>query len=137
MTLHAQIHPSTHTQATRTSRLAVASFVLGVLGIHGVLGILSFGHGFPGSFLPSMPGFSFPHSGLTDVVGPILALVFGYTAKHRIGRAGGTLRGRGLAIAGIILGGIVVAAFWLVVIMIVVLVLHDGGLGGSWGSLAG
>jgi Domain of unknown function (DUF4190) len=135
MTLHAHVHPSTYTKATRTSRLAVASLALGVLGIHGVLGILSFGHGVPGSFLPSMQGFSFPLSGLSDVVGPILALVFGYTAKDRIGRSGGTLRGRGLAIAGIVLGWIVVGAFWLVVIVTVILVAHDGGLGGSWGSL--
>jgi hypothetical protein len=122
MTLHAQVHPSTYTQATRTSRLAVASLVLGVLGIHAVLGILSFVHGVLGilSFLPSMQGFSFPLSGLTDVVGPILALVFGYTAKDRIGRSGGTLRGRGLAIAGIVLGWIVVGAFALVVIVFVI-----------------
>jgi hypothetical protein len=111
--------------------------VLGVLGIHGVLGILSFVHGFLGilSFLQSMQGFSFPLSGLTDVVGPILALVFGYTATDRIGRSGGTLRGRGLAIAGIVLGWIVVGAFVLLVIVTVILVVHDGGLGGSWGSL--
>jgi len=82
-----------------------------------------------------MQGLSIPHSGLTDVVGPILALVYGYSAQDRIGRSRGTLRGRGLAIAGIVLGWIVVGAFVLLVIVTVILVAHDGGIGGSWGSL--
>ena len=37
-------------------------------------------------------------------VGSILALIFGYVAKGQIDAAGGTQGGRGMAIAGIVLG---------------------------------
>ena len=37
-------------------------------------------------------------------IGSILALVFGYVAKNQIDRSGGRQEGRGLAIAGIVLG---------------------------------
>jgi Domain of unknown function (DUF4190) len=42
-------------------------------------------------------------------IGSILALVFGYIAKSQIDRSGGTQSGRGMAIAGIVLGWIGVA----------------------------
>jgi hypothetical protein len=42
-------------------------------------------------------------------IGSILALVFGYVAKSQIDRSGGTQSGRGMAIAGIVLGWIGVA----------------------------
>jgi hypothetical protein len=38
------------------------------------------------------------------IVGHILALVFGYRAKREIDASGGTQDGRGMAIAGIVLG---------------------------------
>ena len=38
-------------------------------------------------------------------IGSILALVFGYQAKGQIERSGGRESGRGMAIAGIVLGG--------------------------------
>lgn len=52
------------------------------------------------------------------IIGPILALVFGYIAKGQIDRSGGTQGGRGFAIAGIVLGwigivwGLLIVAFY-------------------------
>jgi hypothetical protein len=43
-------------------------------------------------------------------IGSILALVFGYVAKKQIDESGGRQSGRGMAIAGIVLGWIGVAA---------------------------
>jgi hypothetical protein len=50
-------------------------------------------------------------------VGSILALVFGYIAKGQIDRSGGTQSGRGMAIAGIVLGWIGVGVLILVIIL--------------------
>lgn len=78
--------------AARTSGMAVASLVLGIVSF------FCFG------FL---------------VVVPILAIVFGHLALDRIAQSGGGVKGRGLAIAGAVLGWIfivpaVIAAFaWL------------------------
>jgi hypothetical protein len=48
-------------------------------------------------------------------VGSILALIFGYVAKSQIDASGGTQQGRGIAVAGIVLGwvgvGLVILAF--------------------------
>ncbi len=70
---------------------AIASFVLGLVGI-----------------------FVFP------LVGSILALIFGYIARSEIDRSQGGQTGRGLAIAGIVLGWVGVA---FVVVLFVILVL--------------
>ncbi len=56
-------------------------------------------------------------------VGSVLALIFGYIAKSQIDRAGGSQSGRGLAIAGIVLG-------W-VGIGLLVLTLALGALGSA------
>jgi hypothetical protein len=61
--------------------MAVASMVLGILGMVGMVWIIS----------------------------PILALVFGYIAKGQIDRSGGFQEGRGMAIAGIVLGWVGIA----------------------------
>ena len=50
-------------------------------------------------------------------IGSILALVFGYVAKGQIDRAAGRQTGRGMAIAGIVLGWIGVATLALVVVL--------------------
>lgn len=50
-------------------------------------------------------------------VGSILALVFGYMAKGQIDRSGGQETGRGLAIAGIVLGWIGVGGLILILIV--------------------
>lgn len=48
-------------------------------------------------------------------VGSILALVFGYIAKSQVDGAGGAQGGRGLAIAGIVLGWVGVGTLLLVI----------------------
>src|SRR6516165_1855100 len=59
---------------TRTNGFAVASLVLGIAQL------------------------------FVCIIGTILALVFGYIARNQIDQSGGTQGGRGLAIAGIVLG---------------------------------
>jgi Domain of unknown function (DUF4190) len=84
-------------QSTRTNGLAIASLVLGIAQI----------------FL--------------CIIGGILALVFGYIARRQIDESGGTQGGRGMAIAGIILGwiGIGLGIAYIVVIIIAVIVSDD------------
>ena len=50
-------------------------------------------------------------------IGSILALVFGYVAKGQIDRSGGMETGRGMAIAGIVLGWVGVGLFVLFLII--------------------
>jgi len=54
------------------------------------------------------------------IIGGILALVFGYISRRQIDESGGTQGGRGMAIAGIILGwiGIGLGIAYIVVIII-------------------
>jgi hypothetical protein len=52
-------------------------------------------------------------------VGAILALVFGYIAKGQIDRSEGRQSGRGMAIAGIVLGWIGIAGLVLWIVFIV------------------
>jgi len=75
----------------RTNGSAIASLVLGILGIVGPL----------------------------PVIGPILALVFGYQARNDIDRGGGVEEGRGLAVAGIVLGWVGVGMTVLFILLIV------------------
>lgn len=53
-------------------------------------------------------------------VGSLLALVFGYVGKDQIDRSTGRQSGRGLAVAGIVLGWIGIAALVLVLILVTV-----------------
>ena len=50
-------------------------------------------------------------------LGSVLALVFGYVGKNQIDKSGGTQDGRGLAIAGIVLGWIGVAVLVLIIVV--------------------
>jgi hypothetical protein len=50
-------------------------------------------------------------------IGSILAVIFGYVAKKQIDESGGAQGGRGMAIAGIVLGWIGVATLSLVIIL--------------------
>src|SRR5436190_10270893 len=56
-------------------------------------------------------------------IGSILALIFGYKAKREIDESGGTQTGRGLAVAGIVLGYVGIAMFviWLILFLTVFL----------------
>jgi hypothetical protein len=49
-------------------------------------------------------------------VGSIVALVLGYSAKAQIDRSGGMETGRGMAVAGIVLGWIGIAGLLLVIL---------------------
>jgi hypothetical protein len=60
-------------------------------------------------------------------VGSVLALVFGYMAKRSIDRSNGTEEGRGLALAGIILGWIGVGILTLIVIGVVLSIATGNG----------
>jgi len=60
-------------------------------------------------------------------VGSILALVFGYIAKSQIDSSGGEQTGRGMAIAGIVLGWVGVGVLLLLIALLV--------LGAGSGSL--
>jgi hypothetical protein len=50
-------------------------------------------------------------------IGAILALVFGYSAKSQIDQSGGAQTGRGMAIAGIVLGWVGVGGILLIIIV--------------------
>ena len=52
-------------------------------------------------------------------LGSVLALIFGYVAKGQIDRSGGQESGRGMAIAGIVLGWIGVATLVLIIVFAV------------------
>ena len=53
-------------------------------------------------------------------IGSILALIFGYKAKGEIDRSGGQQTGRGMAIAGIVLGWVGVGGAILTILLITV-----------------
>jgi prepilin-type processing-associated H-X9-DG protein len=66
------------TPTPRTSGLAIASLVLGILGI----------------------------TCLLPIIGAILALILGIVALNQINKSGGSVKGQGKAITGIVLGGV-------------------------------
>jgi Domain of unknown function (DUF4190) len=53
-------------------------------------------------------------------IGSILALVFGYIAKSQIDKSGGQQGGRGMAIAGIVLGWIGIGTLVLVIVLVAI-----------------
>jgi hypothetical protein len=68
-------------QAVQTSGMAVASLIMGILGW---------------TVLP--------------LLGSILAIVFGYSARNEIRQRPGELEGEGMAVAGLVLGWLMVGA---------------------------
>jgi hypothetical protein len=50
-------------------------------------------------------------------IGSILALVFGYVAKSQIDKSHGTQTGRGMAVAGIVLGWVGVGFLTLIIVL--------------------
>jgi hypothetical protein len=53
-------------------------------------------------------------------IGSILALVFGYTAKRQIDESNGAQGGRGMAVAGIVLGWIGVGTLAIVIVIAII-----------------
>ena len=60
-------------------------------------------------------------------IGGILALIFGYMAKNQIDRSGGAESGRGMAIAGIVLGWIWVGLLVLFIVLSIIGSIADTG----------
>ena len=52
-------------------------------------------------------------------LGSILALIFGYIGKNQIDKSGGQQSGRGMAIAGIVLGWIGVAILVVIIVLVI------------------
>jgi hypothetical protein len=80
--------PPVYVARAPTNGMAVAALVLGIVGCVGLW-----------------------------LIGPILALVFGYVSKGQIDRSGGAQEGRGFAVAGIVLGWVgiglsILVGFW-------------------------
>jgi|WetSurMetagenome_2_1015567.scaffolds.fasta_scaffold10646_4 hypothetical protein len=86
----------------RTSGLAVASLILGTVAICGAW--LCCGMGFPTS---------------------ALAIILGHVAASKIHRAGGRLDGRGMAIAGLIMGYIGLLLQILIILLWIVFSIHN------------
>lgn len=64
-------------------------------------------------------------------VGAILAVIFGHVAKRQIAASEGTQSGRGIAIAGLVLGWIGIAGFVIVSVLIAVAVYNHDALPGT------
>jgi Domain of unknown function (DUF4190) len=60
-------------------------------------------------------------------VGSILAVIFGYVGKGQIDRSNGMQTGRGLAVAGIVLGWIGVGFLVLTIVLAIIGALTDSG----------
>jgi len=83
--------------AGATNGMAVASLVLGILTI------------------------------VTCGIGSILAVIFGYVGKGQIDRSGGTQSGRGLAIAGIVLGWVGIGIIIVIILLAIIGAINDAG----------
>ena len=76
--------------------------------------------------------------------GSMLALALGYIAKRQIDSSGGAQTGRGMAVAGIVLGWVGIALLLAMIVMMVVgismpwgeggMMRHDGGMMGGEGG---
>jgi hypothetical protein len=85
-----------------TNGLAITSLVLGIAGF----------------FVTFLCG--------VGIIAWILALVFGYRAKSQIDETGGQQQGRGMAVAGIVLGWIGTGLFALGILILIIVVAADG-----------
>src|SRR5262249_37559447 len=100
-----QSPPPMYGPVGRNNGLAIASMVLGIVSL-------------------TIAVFAF----FVSWIGSGLALVFGYVANRRIAKSEGTLGGRGMAVAGIVLGWIGSAlAIAIAVVVVLVAIFGDGG----------
>ena len=60
-------------------------------------------------------------------IGSILAVIFGYVGKGQIDRSGGAQSGRGLAIAGIVLGWIGIGLLVIFIVLAIIGAITDSG----------
>src|SRR5438067_2278316 len=60
-------------------------------------------------------------------IGSILAVIFGYVGRGQIDRSGGTQSGRGLAIAGIVLGWIGIGILAIFIVLGIIGALNGSG----------
>lgn len=67
--------------------------------------------------------------GLASLILGILAVVFGITARNRIGASGGALGGRGKATAGIVTGGVAVGIAVVVILLVLLVGISSSTLG--------
>lgn len=65
------------------------------------------------------------------LIGHILAIVFGYTGKGQIDRSGGVEEGRGMAVAGIVLGWIGIALSVIVIVIVIIVAVFVANNGGK------
>jgi len=82
-----------------------------------------------GSLIASVLGLIIP------IVGGIVGLILGYIAKKQIRESGGTLKGGGLATAGIVIGWIEVALPVLATCVIVILALMGPIIGDIFSNI--
>ncbi|MBM3659052.1 MAG: DUF4190 domain-containing protein [Actinobacteria bacterium] len=59
------------------------------------------------------------------LIGPILALVFGYKARRQIDESNGMQTGRGMATAGIVLGWVWIGLFVAYILLIIAVSIAD------------
>ena len=60
-------------------------------------------------------------------IGSILAVIFGYVGKGQIDRSGGAQGGRGLAIAGIVLGWVGIGLLVVFIVLAIIGAITDSG----------
>jgi hypothetical protein len=94
-------------QVNKTNNWAIISLLLGIVGLLGTC----------------CGGVVFPPLACVAILPAILAVVLGFIARREIKESMGTQTGEGLALAGIILGGLMVALFVLGCFVVMVLAL--------------
>jgi hypothetical protein len=99
-------------QVRRTNNWAVISLVLGIVGLLG----------------SCCGGVVFPPIACVAILPAILAIVLGFIARREIKDSQGTQTGEGLALVGMILGGVIIALFVLGCALTVGLILTGEGI---------
>lgn len=106
-------------QAGGTNSMAVTSLILGIVSI---------------PLLLCLPGI-FPPLGCLGVLAGIVALIIGSTARNQIKQSGGVQGGGGMALAGMIIGGLTGVFFGIVVLVISILLLLGPVVGNVFSNI--